>query len=33
VRALLDAGAALVQVYTVLIYQGPRLARRLLAPG
>jgi len=31
VRAMVDAGATLVQVYTALIYQGPRLPRRLLA--
>jgi dihydroorotate dehydrogenase len=31
VRAMLDAGAQLVQVYTALVYQGPRLVRRLLA--
>jgi dihydroorotate dehydrogenase len=30
VRAMLDAGAQLVQVYTALVYQGPRLVRRLL---
>lgn len=28
-RALLDAGADLVQVYTALVYQGPGLVRRL----
>jgi len=28
-RALLDAGAALVQIYTGFIYEGPWLARRL----
>jgi dihydroorotate dehydrogenase len=31
VRAMLDAGATLVQVYSSLVYQGPRLVRRLLA--
>ena len=30
VRAKLDAGAALVQVYTALIYEGPRLAGHIL---
>jgi dihydroorotate dehydrogenase len=30
-RAALDAGAALVQVYTALIYGGPDLPRRILA--
>ena len=30
VRAMLDAGASLVQVYTALVYQGPRLVGRLL---
>lgn len=29
VRAMLDAGADLVQVYSALIYQGPALVRRL----
>jgi dihydroorotate dehydrogenase len=29
-RRRLDAGAALVQVYTGLIYQGPGLAKRLI---
>ena len=28
-RARLEAGASLVQIYTGLIYEGPRLARRL----
>ena len=34
-RALFDAGADLVQVYTALIYEGPGLPRRLAAtaPG
>jgi dihydroorotate dehydrogenase len=26
-RAMLDAGASLVQIYTGMIYQGPTLAR------
>ena len=30
VRAKVDAGAALVQLYTSLIYEGPRLAGRIL---
>ena len=30
-RAMLDAGADLVQVYTGLVYEGPALVRRLLA--
>ncbi len=30
VQAKLDAGAALVQVYTGLVYEGPRLAGRIL---
>jgi dihydroorotate dehydrogenase len=30
VQARLDAGAALVQLYTGLIYEGPQLAGRLL---
>jgi len=30
-RACLDAGAATVQVYTGLIYEGPAVASRILA--
>jgi len=30
-RACLDAGAATVQVYTGLIYEGPAVAGRILA--
>ena len=30
-RNKLDAGACLVQVYTGLIYEGPRLVRRIVA--
>jgi dihydroorotate dehydrogenase len=30
VKAKLDAGATLVQLYTGLIYEGPRLVRRLV---
>jgi dihydroorotate dehydrogenase len=30
-RAMLDAGAALLQVYTSFIYEGPGIARRLAA--
>jgi len=33
VRAMIDAGASLVQVYSALVYQGPRLVGRLLTPG
>ena len=30
-RAMLDAGASLVQIYSALVYQGPRVVGRLLA--
>jgi dihydroorotate dehydrogenase len=30
VQARLDAGAALVQIYTALIYQGPGIAGHIL---
>ncbi len=30
-RAMLDAGATLVQVYTGLIYQGPGLVKQILS--
>jgi dihydroorotate dehydrogenase len=30
-RACLDAGAATVQVYTGLIYEGPAVASRIIA--
>ena len=30
-RAMLDAGASLVQVYTGLIYRGPSLIRAIAA--
>jgi dihydroorotate dehydrogenase len=30
-REKLDAGASLVQLYSGLIYQGPRLPRRIAA--
>jgi dihydroorotate dehydrogenase len=36
VRAKFDAGAALVQVYTGLVYRGPRLVREIagmVVPG
>jgi len=29
-RAMLDAGASLVQVYTGLIYAGPKLVQRIV---
>jgi dihydroorotate dehydrogenase len=29
-RAMLDAGASLVQIYSALVYQGPRVVGRLL---
>ena len=29
-RKMLDAGAALVQLYTGLVYEGPGLVKRLL---
>jgi dihydroorotate dehydrogenase len=32
-RERLDAGAALVQVYTGLVYAGPGLVKRILQPG
>jgi dihydroorotate dehydrogenase len=33
VRAMLDAGASLVQVYTALVFQGPRIVGRLIPAG
>src|SRR3990172_4622522 len=32
-RAMLDAGASLVQIYSALVYQGPRVVGRLLTAG
>jgi dihydroorotate dehydrogenase len=33
VRAMLDVGASLVQVYTALVFQGPRIIGRLIPAG
>jgi dihydroorotate dehydrogenase len=32
-RAMLDAGASLVQIYSAVVYQGPRVVGRLLRSG